>query len=122
MESIEKVLLQDDTRVVLFSGNGHFGYKIPAWPANSEQMKFNEKLQKRGHDCAVLGYAGGDFPLTMVKELCAEHGCPESDDQRLTESALAAGLKGKKFSLCLTGEESRDCDWIVHLPRVAELK
>jgi len=120
-ESIEKVLLQEDTRVVLFSGNGHFGYNIPAWPVNSDALKFNEKLQALGYECAVLGYAGGDFPLQMVKESVAEYGCPEGDDQRLTELAMAAGLEDMRFSLCLTGLESRDSDWIVHLPREAEL-
>ena len=119
---IERSLKDPDARIVVFAGSGHFGYDRPVWPSERKTtLTLNELLHKLGYDSTVIGLAGGDYPYTMMKEICDQYGCPTDPAMTVTLAASTLNVGSERFALRVANTSSRSSDWIIYLPRIAEL-
>lgn len=116
-----KVLQNPVARIVMFAGSGHFGYQMPTGQAEKQGSLLNENLSAMGCGVLVIGFAGGDYPLEMMRKLTKKFGWPFSASMRCTEAAVKAGISGQRFAFRVQESPSRPSDWIVHLPRTPEV-
>jgi hypothetical protein len=119
---VEDALTEPQSRVLVFSGAGHFGYAMPSWPeARKDNQRFNEILSLNGHDATVIGFAGGDYPRKMMASAQEEFGFPTPQTMLFTDAAAEAGVCEQTFAIKLQKTDGRESDWVVHLARKPEL-